>query len=131
MCAMGQSSESTRVFQAVLRLDGHDVEIEAGRPSALANITQRELDDLKRLVKPNDVVLRTLQAMCLILDSPRQPAPLKPPAWPRVQRIIRDKDFVTRMLNFDVGVLRASPVLIRLLIDDFCWCWGIHCEGWD
>lgn len=116
---MGESSESTRVFQEVLRARGHSSETEGGVRSALANITQRELDDLRSLVKPNEIVLRTLQAMCLILDSPKQPTPSKPPAWSRVLRIMRDKEFVTRMLSFDIESLRSAPVLIRLLIEGF------------
>lgn len=91
-------------------------------PIALVgNVTAEEIEEVRRLVRPPSVVRRTLEATVLILQAGRSPCVLAPPPWPRVQRKLAQETFFQDLINFNVGHLRAAPLLILFGLG-VLWC---------
>lgn len=105
------------VFEEVQRLGG--CQASGVSPSCgLENITVQELEEIRRLKNPPVVVRRTLEMVCLILSAGNAPSSSAPPQWPKVQRML-ERNFVHRMLSFDLELLRTAPKLSRYLVAEY------------
>lgn len=55
----------------------------------------------------------------MILDAGRTPSRVAPPDWAWVQRKVQDNDFLTKVLNYDLELLRAAPQLTSFLVAEY------------
>lgn len=115
-------SQRVNVFGEVQRLGGNQ-EQHAALADALRNVSAKELEEIRHMRKPPVVVRRTIEVVCLILEAATHPAPASPPTWTKV-RIVMERDFIQRVLNFDVAILHASPRLSRYLVAEYFACSG-------
>lgn len=108
---------AVRVFEELRKLaagcnGGEDV-------ADVADISSKEMDEIRQLKNPPFVVRRTLEAVFLLLNAARAPARPQPPEWPRVQRMMSDAGFLSRMLHFDVALLMEVPVLTAYVATEY------------
>jgi dynein heavy chain 1 len=61
---------------------------------AVGGIQKSHLDEVRALAKPPDGVRITMEAVCILLGKGKQP-------WPEIRKIIREKDFISSVMNFD------------------------------
>eukprot|EP00929_Paragymnodinium_shiwhaense_P088870 TRINITY_DN49181_c0_g1_i1.p1 TRINITY_DN49181_c0_g1~~TRINITY_DN49181_c0_g1_i1.p1 ORF type:complete len:649 (+),score=179.82 TRINITY_DN49181_c0_g1_i1:84-2030(+) len=86
-------------------------------------ITPKELEEIRTLLHPPDIVRRTLEATCLILGAGKwkaQPTgrPQAPP-WSAVQQRMNNSQFLPQVLCYDVTALRERPALLTHLLDEY------------
>eukprot|EP00929_Paragymnodinium_shiwhaense_P021249 TRINITY_DN13910_c0_g1_i1.p1 TRINITY_DN13910_c0_g1~~TRINITY_DN13910_c0_g1_i1.p1 ORF type:complete len:485 (+),score=105.21 TRINITY_DN13910_c0_g1_i1:159-1613(+) len=101
---------SINVFAEVLKMAG----IASGRAAAseaIGRLTNKELDEIKRMLSPPMVVRRALEVTWVLLHVGRMSSPFVPPPWERVQRMLADVGFLGRIQSYDGGALKASPEL--------------------
>lgn len=60
-----------------------------------------------------------MEVVCLILDAPKLPLRSLRPEWSKVQRKLNDTSFLTKVLSYDIHVLRAAPALVSFLVADY------------
>jgi len=106
------------VFEEVQRLGDGIVTRLDDRDGDVANISMRELHEVRSLKTPPVVVRRTLEVVYLILNCERTQTPFAPPQWPRVQRML-EQNFIERMLKFDIALLREVPQLSHFLVTEY------------
>jgi len=85
----------------------------------LGDVTSTEMEEIRKLHNPPAVVRRTLEAVFLLMNAARAPARPHPPEWQRVQKMLSDAGFLSKMLNFDAVVLQGAPVLVSFVASEY------------
>ena len=105
--------ELPQVFAAVRRAGGEEAELHP-----LADITNKEIEEVKQLKHPPREVARVMEAVHLLLTQPMGPmgSMLSSPEWSDVLRTVVRIDFLkrARSINLD-GLLQQGK-----LIDYIC-----------
>lgn len=106
-----------QIVEEVRRVGGHEIE---GIGEATGNISAKDLEEVRSLLhQPPLVVQRTLEMTHLILNADRSTKNFMPPDWDKVQRTLSDAEFHTRVLSYDVEILRAAPGLCAYLVEEY------------
>mmetsp|Transcript_75664 Transcript_75664/g.131109 ORF Transcript_75664/g.131109 Transcript_75664/m.131109 type:complete len:384 (-) Transcript_75664:229-1380(-) len=106
-----------QVLEEVRRLGGHEIETIS---EVDGNISAKDLEEVRRMLnQPPLVVQRTLEMTHLILNADRLSKNVTTPDWASVQRTLSDAEFHTRVLSYDVGMLRAAPGLCAYLVEEY------------
>jgi len=82
-------------------------------------LQSKDLDEIRKLMKPPVVVRRTLEATYLLLNAAKAPPRPSAPTWEQVQRMLSDVNFRTRMQSFDHSVLKEKPFLTAYVASEF------------
>lgn len=103
--------ELPQVFAAVRRAGGEEAELHP-----LADITNKEIEEVKQLKHPPREVARVMEVVHLLLSSSHPMGSLSSPEWSDVLRTVVRIDFLkrARSINLD-GVLQQGK-----LIDYIC-----------
>eukprot|EP00928_Gymnodinium_smaydae_P024286 TRINITY_DN19692_c0_g1_i1.p1 TRINITY_DN19692_c0_g1~~TRINITY_DN19692_c0_g1_i1.p1 ORF type:complete len:357 (+),score=81.56 TRINITY_DN19692_c0_g1_i1:83-1153(+) len=101
------------VFGDVCRLAGLDSVSDIN--AAVRNITADQLEEVRTLRNPPDVVRWTLEATFLILEASKTSAAPSVPAWDSVQRLLKREGFVQKVLDYDMDLLRGKPELASFI----------------
>ena len=91
--------------KAMAELDEVAPAIEEAK-SSVSNIKKSNLDEIRRLSQPPDVIKNTLQAVLTLLDTPQS-------TWAGIRKVISGDTFIRSVLDFKVDNL-ASSVLKKV-----------------
>lgn len=93
---------------------------EAGEDAMSVNeLSSKDMDEIRRLNNPPFVVRRTLEAVFLLLHAGRPTLRLAPPEWARVQRMLADADFISKMLKFEAEALQRHSALTAYVASEY------------
>lgn len=106
-----------QVVEEVRRLGGEEIETTT---EVDGNISAKDLEEVRKMLnQPPAVVQRTLEMTHLILNADRLSKNSTTPDWASVQRTLSDAEFHTRVLSYDVEMLRAAPGLCGYLVEEY------------
>jgi len=106
------------VFAETMRLAGVTGAADSAAGAAVGRLTTADLEEIRTLRNPPAVVRRTLEATFLLLNA-HKPCSHSPPSWQRVQRMLADASFLSRMQEYDADSLRAAPDLAAFIAKEY------------
>mmetsp|Transcript_87686 Transcript_87686/g.246339 ORF Transcript_87686/g.246339 Transcript_87686/m.246339 type:complete len:517 (+) Transcript_87686:88-1638(+) len=114
-------NKSVSVFDEVLRVASTNScgEGVTAAAAAVGRLTSKELEEVRKLHNPPKVVRRTLEATFLLMNAAKIAHPPAAPDWPRVQRMLSDTNFLTRMKSYDATALRSAPALAAYIAAEY------------
>lgn len=86
-------------------------------------ITYKDLEEIRTMKNPADVVRRTLEVTFLIIGTSSRTLQPEPPAWSAVQRKLGDAQFLSQVLSCDPASLRAQSAIMTFI------AWEYFCTG--
>lgn len=112
-----QPPPALKVFEEMQKLVADCTEVSSGM--SVGELTNKDMEEIRQLKNPPVVVRRTLEAVYLLMNAARAPARPQPPDWARVQRMLSDANFLSKMLNYDSAILQSSPVLTGYVASEY------------
>lgn len=106
------------VFAETMRLAGGAGAADSTAVAAVGRLTMADLEEIRTMRNPPAVVRRTLEATFLLLNAGKSGSH-SPPSWQRVQRMLADASFLSRMQEYDADALRAAPELAAFIVREY------------
>lgn len=120
-CQEQAPASAMRVFEELQKLAS---ECNDGVATDVGSISTKEMEEIRQLHSPPVLVRRTLEAVFLLMSAAKTPPPrLQPPIWPRVQKMLSDSGFLSKLLSFKADVLEQTPVLTSFVATQY-FCGG-------
>lgn len=91
----------------------------AAAPTEDGGLTYKDIEEIRTLKNPPDVVRRTLEVTCLIIATSGRVPKAEPPAWTIVQRKLGDPQFFLQVLSCDPASLRAAPQILSFIAAEY------------
>lgn len=110
-------SKEVSVFAEVLRVSSAGDAVDPS--AAVGKLCVKDLEEIRKLHQPCAVVRRTFEVMFLLLNLPKDDSRPIPPTWQRIQRMLSDMSFLTRMKAYDVNALRSLPAVAAFIAEEY------------
>lgn len=123
--AEGYHLEAARVsvLEELLKIAGTN-EADAGSQvqeaaNSVGSLTSKDMEEIRTMHSPPPILRRTLEATWLLLNASKNVSSPAPPSWARVQRMLSDAGFLSRMMTFDVEALKNAPELSSFVAAEY------------